>query len=72
MAERDFNQAIKVDDYGDSGFTQMLFFFRAEVFIKLGKIQEALSDISHIPDGYETWTFKLRNKGDLIADCAKV
>lgn len=72
VAERDFSQAIKVDDYGDESFTQILFFFRAEAFIKLGKIQEALSDISHIPDGYETWTFKLRSKEDLISDCGKV
>lgn len=71
-ALEDFTAALEKDSYRDITFTQVLYFFRVEAFIKLGKKEEALSDISYIHDDYQTWTFKLRSKADLIEDCSKL
>lgn len=68
----DFNYALSTDNYNDITFTQELYFHRAEALIKLKKKQEALSDIAHIPDGYQTWTSKLRSKADLLSECDKI
>lgn len=68
----DFSHAIQGNNYGDVSFTQGVYFFRAEAFIKLGKKEKALSDISHIPEDHKIWTFKLRNKADLLEDCNKL
>lgn len=68
----DFSDAISKDNYNDITFTEILYFYRAETFIKLGRKQEALSDLSKIPENYQTWTFELRSKADLIADCNKL
>lgn len=68
----DFGEALENDDQIDPTFAQEVYFHRAESFIRLGKKQEALADVSNIQDNYETWTFKLRKKSDLIADCKKL
>ena len=68
-AIEDFSNALIRDTYNDITFTQELYFHRADAFIRLGKREEALSDISRIPDDYKTWTSKLSTKADLLADC---
>lgn len=72
IAVKDFSDALLTYNRGDISLIQHIYFFRAESFIKLGKKQEALLDISHIPDNFQIWTFKLRSKADLIADCDKI
>ncbi len=71
-AIEDFKQALSMDNYNDESYRQYLFFWRAETLIKLNKKQEALLDIACIGEDFKTWTFALRSKSDLIADCEKL
>lgn len=71
-AIQDLNEALNKDRYNEASFTAELYFHRAEAFITLGKKKEALADISRLDDGYQTWTFTLRSKSDLLKDCDKL
>ena len=68
----DFSEALNINNYDDNTFIEELYFYRAESFIRLGKKNEALADISNIREDYHTWTFKLRSKIDLVEDCSKL
>ena len=61
--------AEKMNEYGDETYLWELYFFRAEAWIKLGQKNKALVDLNNVPDDFRTWTFALRTKADLLADC---
>jgi len=57
----------KVGDY----YTELFHLWRTEILLKLGRKQEALTDLSHVSDGNH-FTYKLRTKSDLLADCNRL
>lgn len=70
----DFTEALGVcDRYKNDDYREELYFWRAEVLLRLGKKRGALADLAHVRDsGFTSWTYKLRTKADLLADCAKL
>jgi hypothetical protein len=59
--------------YKNDAYREELHFWRAEALLRLGKKQEALTDLAHVYDNdFASWTYKLRTKADLLADCSKL
>lgn len=50
-------------------YLQTLYFFRADVLLRLGRRAEARADLAHVREGFQTWTTKLRTKAELLAEC---
>lgn len=70
LAIDDFTKGLDLcDRYGSDDYRETLLFWRAEALLKLGKKREALSDITQVRDDFSFWTYKLRTKSDLLADC---
>lgn len=66
----DFTQALMLSErYRSDDYNETLYFWRAEALLRLGKNREALSDLSRVNDEFSFWTYKLRTKRDLLADC---
>ncbi|MDI1226169.1 MAG: tetratricopeptide repeat protein [bacterium] len=65
----DFESALLSDKYGDETYAWYIHFARAEAFIKLGEKDKALVDLEKVPDDFQAWTYALRTKTDLLADC---
>ena len=66
----DFTKGLDLSDRSRSDdYRETLLFWRAEALLKLGKKLEALSDITQVRDDFSFWTYKLRTKSDLLADC---
>jgi hypothetical protein len=66
----DFTQGLVLcDQLRSAYYRQALQFFRAEVFLKLGRKNEARADLAQLPDNFTLWTTKLRTKEALLAEC---
>jgi tetratricopeptide (TPR) repeat protein len=66
----DFNEGIALSEQLQyEYYLESLYFFRAEVLVKLGRKAEARADLAHVSDDYVEWTTKLRRKADILADC---
>jgi len=73
LAIDDFTKGLELcDRYKKDDYREELFFWRAEALLRLGKKREALSDLAHVPGDYTSWTYKLRTKADLLADCSEL
>jgi tetratricopeptide (TPR) repeat protein len=66
----DFNEGIALSEQLQyKYYLESLYFFRAEVLVKLGRKAEARVDLAHVSDDFVEWTTKLRRKADILADC---
>ena len=73
LAIDDFTSALELCQSADTkDYQETLHFWRAEAFIRLGRKEEALADLSQVPDGFSFWTSKLRTKADLLDDCGEL
>jgi len=69
----DFTRGLDLCElYTSNDYRETLLFWRAEALLKLGRKQEALADLAYVSEDFRFWTDKLRTKGDLLADCAKL
>ena len=67
----DFSQALILSDEQNVDWCRRaLHFLRAEALIQVGKKVEALADLAHLPEDYESYTTDLRTKAELLALCA--
>jgi tetratricopeptide (TPR) repeat protein len=72
-AIHDFNKGLALCDKHDSDYyREELHFWRAEALLRLGKKQEALSDLGSVRNDFSSWTYKLRTKEELLADCRRL
>jgi tetratricopeptide (TPR) repeat protein len=72
-ATEDFTKALDLCDlYNNDYYRETLHFWRAEALLRLGKKREALADLARVPDTFSFWTYKLRTKSDLLADCSRL
>jgi len=70
LAVDDFTRALDLcDSQQRQDYAETLLFWRAEAWLRLGNAQRALSDLTGVRDGFSFWTYKLRTKADLLADC---
>jgi len=70
LAVEDFSSGLDLSDrYHSDDYRETLHFWRAEALLRLGKKSEAMSDLDHVGDNFQFWTYKLRTKADLLADC---
>ena len=68
----DFTEALHLcDQYSTDDYRETLRFWRAEALLKLGKRRQALLDLANVRDNFQFWTYKLRTKAELVADCNK-
>lgn len=66
----DFTEGIaSSNDLQRSHYLKTLYFFRADVLLRLGRKAEARADLAHLPDNFSTWTTTLRTKQELLAQC---
>ena len=66
----DFSKGLDLcDQYHSDDYRETLLFWRAETLLRLGKKREALADLAQVADDFSFWTYKLRTKKDLLADC---
>jgi len=74
LAVDDFTNGLHLcSQYKKEDYREELHFWRAEAFLRLGRQNEALFDLAHVPgDEYTSWTDRLRTKADLVADCQKL
>jgi tetratricopeptide (TPR) repeat protein len=69
----DFSEALALCDRHNSDYyREELHFWRAEALLKRGMKTEALSDLACVPDEFRSWTYKLRTKADILADCQEI
>jgi|SRR5271163_2297975 len=69
-AVRDFNKGLAMCDFNNNDYyREELHFWRAEALLRLGAKEEALKDLSQVPDDFRSWTYALRTKQDLLRDC---
>ncbi len=72
-AIEDFSKGLELcDHYNNDYYRETLHFWRAEALLRLGKRAEALADLSRVREDFSFWTYKLRTKADLVADCKKL
>jgi tetratricopeptide (TPR) repeat protein len=72
-AVSDFGKGLELcDHYKDDYYRESLHFFRAEALIRLARKREALADLEHVREDLKTWTYKLRTKLELLAECEKL
>jgi tetratricopeptide (TPR) repeat protein len=73
QAVRDFSLGIEVcDRLQNDDHREMLHFLRAEVYLRLRKKREALSDLSHVRDEVAAWTYRLRTKAELLNEASQL
>lgn len=66
----DFTRVIELCDFYKSDYYRMpAYFFRADSYQRLQEYDKARSDLGHVDDEFTTWTDRLRNKKDILADC---
>jgi tetratricopeptide (TPR) repeat protein len=71
-AVNDFSKALELCDYYKSDYyKEELYFWRAEALLRLGKKDAALKDINNLQDDFKSWSYALRTKQDLQADCQR-
>jgi tetratricopeptide (TPR) repeat protein len=69
-AVEDFGSALELcDSLKNDYYREELHFWRAEALLRIGKKNQALKDLSMVSDRYQTWTYALRSKLDLVRDC---
>ncbi len=69
-AVEDFDSGLELCDRLENDYYRgELHFWRAEALIRLGEMQKALQDLSHVRDDHRAWTYQLRTKQDLLRDC---
>jgi len=69
-AVSDFTRGLELcDHYNNDYYRESLHFLRAEALVRLGKKEEALADLMYVREDLKSWTYKLRTKADLVADC---
>lgn len=72
-AINDFTQAIELEEQTPEKYdAELYYFFRAEMYLKVGRLEESLLDLENVPEDFECWTYKLRSKADLLADIHKI
>lgn len=66
----DLTEAIRVCDPNERAtFRQKLYFFRADMFLRLGRKVEARADLEHAPDVFALRTTRIRTKEEMLAEC---
>ena len=66
----DFDQGIVLSEQThDEYCLEDIYFFRAEVLVRLGRKAEARADLAHVSDDFVEWMPKRRSKADILADC---
>jgi tetratricopeptide (TPR) repeat protein len=66
----DFNEGIALSQQLQyEYYLETLYFFRAEVLVRLGRKAEARADLAHVRDDFDEWMPKRRTKADILADC---
>lgn len=69
-APADFTHGITLSEQLQyTYYLRSLYFFRADVLVKLGRKSEARADLEHVGDDHTEWTTELRSKADILADC---
>jgi tetratricopeptide (TPR) repeat protein len=69
----DFKKGLELCDFHHNEYyRETLHFWRAEAFLRLGKKREALSDLADVRDDFSFWTYELRTKLDVLADCRRL
>jgi hypothetical protein len=67
---QDFSKALELCDFQENDYyREELHFWRAEAFLELGKQREALRDLAKVRDDFQSLTYILRTKQDLLHDC---
>jgi tetratricopeptide (TPR) repeat protein len=70
LAVADFSRAIALGDIFKMKCHRIqAHFFRAECYVRLKHFKEARQDCEHVPAQYQTWTYRLRSRSELLADC---
>jgi tetratricopeptide (TPR) repeat protein len=70
LAIDDFSRALGLSERQQNpDYRETLLFWRAETLLRRGKKREALEDLAGVRDDFSFWTYKLRTKADLLADC---
>ena len=66
----DFDRGIELSkQLQDDWCVENIYFFRAEVLVRLGRKAEARADLSHVRDDMLDWLPQRRTKADILADC---
>jgi len=66
----DFTMGLVLcDHYKNDYYREPLYFLRADGLLKLGKKRDALRDLEHVRADFSSWTYKLRTKAELLAEC---
>jgi len=66
----DFTMGLVLcDHYNNDYYREPLHFLRADGLLKLGKKRVALRDLEHVRADFSSWTYKLRTKAELLAEC---
>ena len=69
-AINDFSEGLNLCDYHENDYyRESLHFMRAEAYLRLGKKSEGLADLAHVREDFTVWTYKLRSKTALLAEC---
>jgi tetratricopeptide (TPR) repeat protein len=72
-AVSDFTKGLELCDFHNNEYyRETLHFWRAEAFLRLGKKGETLFDLAAVRDDFSFWTYELRTKLDILADCRKL
>jgi tetratricopeptide (TPR) repeat protein len=66
----DFTNGLTLcDHYNNDYYREPLYFLRADGLLKLGKKGDALEDLQHVRADFSVWTYELRTKAELLAEC---
>jgi tetratricopeptide (TPR) repeat protein len=72
-ATRDFSEGLNLcERYGSDYYREILHFMRAEALLSMRRPDDALADLAHVREEFTMWTYKLRSKSDLVAECRKL
>jgi tetratricopeptide (TPR) repeat protein len=66
----DFDKGIALSkQLQDDRCVEYLYFYRAEILVRLGRKAEARADLVHVGDDLVSWLPERRTKADILADC---
>lgn len=66
----DFNEGVRLGKlHQNDYYEQELYFWRAATLVAIGDVDRAREDLTHVNDGFCTWTNGLLSKADLLAQC---
>jgi tetratricopeptide (TPR) repeat protein len=71
LAATDFSEGLRLCDvHNNDYYRSTLHFLRAEAHLLGGQKQLALLDLSHLEDGFKSWSYRLRTKEEMISECS--